>query len=123
MLLVNYLKQLSFGRLLLWLYLVWYLAISIVYFDADLELWLTALGISLIVGSALVLSTNHWPTMRLFLIPFCVSSYSMLIKDKGCVVIFPPDLETNSIALLAIAGFLLIIVLVKQLGTIKQRTG
>jgi hypothetical protein len=93
----------------LWSYLIWYLSISILYFDSDPGLWLTALGISFIVGFALVLSTCRepfdlralgcWQTLRLFLIPFCVSSYSLLIKDKNCFLIFPPDLKTNSIAI------------------------
>ena len=122
---INYFKQLHAGKLLLWCYLIWYLSISIIYFDDDARLWLTALGISLIVGFALVLSTTCWPvdiktldrwqTLRLFLIPFCVSSYSLLIKDKNCFLIFPPDLETNSIALSAIFSFLLFVVLIKKL--------
>jgi len=122
---INYFKQLHAGKLLLWCYLIWYLSISIIYFDDDARLWLTALGISLIVGFALVLSTTCWPvdiktldrwqTLRLFLIPFCVSSYSLLIKDKNCFLIFPPELETNSIALSAIFSFLLFVVLIKKL--------
>ena len=118
-----YLGRLHAGKLLLWSYLIWYMVISLQYFDPDPTLWLTALGISLIVGIALVLSTSGWPirpdslkswqTLRLFLIPFCVSSYSMLIKDKGCFLIFPPDFRTNAIALSAIGGFLLMVGLVK----------
>ncbi len=121
---INYLKQLHAGKLLLWCYFIWYLSISIIYFDDDSRLWLTALGISLIVGFALVLSTTCWPvdiktldrwqTMRLFLIPFCVSSYSLLIKDKNCFLIFPPELETNGIALSAIFSFLLFVLLIKK---------
>jgi len=122
---IYYIKQLPPGKLLLWSYLIWYLSISILYFDSDPGLWLTALGISLIVGFALVLSTSgepfdirvldRWQTLRLFIIPFCVSSYSLLIKDKNCFLIFPPDLKTNSIALLAIFSFLLLVVLIKKL--------
>jgi len=121
---IKYIKQLTLGKLLLWSYLIWYLSISILYFDSDPWLWLTALGLSLIVGFALVLSTTCWPvdirtldrwqTLRLFLIPFCVSSYSLLIKDKNCFLIFPPDLKTNSIALLAIFCFLFFVILIKK---------
>jgi len=122
---INYIKNLALGKLLLWVYFIWYLSISILYFDSDPRLWLTALGISVIVGIALVLSTTCWPveirtldrwqTLRLFLIPFCVSSYSLLVKDKNCFLIFPPDLKTNAIALLAIFSFLLFVVLIKKL--------
>jgi len=122
---INYIKHLALGKLLLWVYFIWYLSISILYFDGDPRLWLTALGISVIVGFALVLSTTCWPveirtldrwqTLRLFLIPFCVSSYSLLIKDKNCFLIFPPDLETNAIALLAILSFLLFVLVIKKL--------
>ncbi|MFV2004798.1 MAG: hypothetical protein ACC650_06290 [Gammaproteobacteria bacterium] len=122
---INYIKNLALGKLLLWVYFIWYLSISILYFDSDPRLWLTALGISVIVGIALVLSTTCWPveirtldrwqTLRLFLIPFCVSSYSLLVKDKNCFLIFPPDLKTNTIALLAIFSFLLFVVLIKKI--------
>lgn len=124
--LLRYLAQLYPGKILLWVYLIWYLTISTLYFDDDPKLWLTAFGISLIVGFALVLSTtcrpinirelDRWQTFRLFLIPFLVSSYSLLIKDKGCFVIFPPDLKTNSIALIVIVCFLLFVVLVKKMS-------
>ena len=33
--------------------------------------------------------------LRLFLMPFCVSSFSQLIKGKGFVLVFPPDLHEN----------------------------
>ncbi|MDT8283478.1 MAG: hypothetical protein RQ982_11815 [Gammaproteobacteria bacterium] len=124
--LFRYIAQLSLGKMFLWVYLIWYITISTFYFDDDPKLWLTALGISLIVGFALVLSTTYWPikireldhwqTFRLFLIPFLVSSYSSLIKDKGCFVIFPPDLKTNSIALSVIISFLIFVVLVKKIS-------
>ncbi len=121
---VDYVRQLQFDKLLLWSYFIWYLSISVLYFDADPKLWFTALGIALIVGIALVLSTTCWPIdvkildrwqmLRLFLIPFCVSSYSLLIKDKDCFLIFPPDLKTNSIALSAIFCFLVFVILIKK---------
>jgi len=128
---LRYIAQLYPGNILLWVYLIWYLTISTLYFDDDPKLWLTALGISLIVGFALVLSTSCWPiniraldrwqTFRLFLIPFLVSSYSLLIKDKGCFVIFPPDLKTNSIALGIIISFVIIVVLVKKMSGNKSK--
>jgi hypothetical protein len=59
--LLRYIAQLYPGKILLWIYLIWYLTISTLYFDGDKKLWLTAFGISLIVGFALVLSTTCWP--------------------------------------------------------------
>ena len=121
---ISYLHQLRSDKLLLWFYLVWYLTISVIYFDSDPMIWGTAVGIALIVGFALLLNVSGWPVnfhkldrwqvLRFFLIPFCVSSYSLLIRDKGCVLIFPPDLNTNAIALSVIAGFLTIVLLAKK---------
>ena len=71
------------------------------YFDPSPRLWLTSLGLSLIVGFALFLSTTsaslgtlkleRWPIIRLFMMPFCVSSFSALVKGKGFFLIFSPD--------------------------------
>jgi hypothetical protein len=70
------------------------------YFDSRLDLWLTSLGLSGIIGFALCLSTTaastgvrlgFWPTFRLFLMPFCVSSFAALVKGKGFVLIFSPQ--------------------------------
>src|SRR6185295_18400480 len=90
--LLRYLANLSTGRLILWCYLIWYVVVLVRYFDASARLWLTSLGISLIVGVALYLSTTargpnlvklgFWQTFRLFLMPFCVSSFAALVKGK-----------------------------------------
>jgi hypothetical protein len=98
--LIRYLANLSTGRLILWCYLVWYLVVLIRYFDPSLRLWLTSLGLSLIIGFALYLSTtassankvklDRWQTFRLFLMPFCVSSFAALVKGKGFILIFSP---------------------------------
>ena len=53
--LIRYLANLSTGRLILWCYFIWYLAVLIRYFDPSLRLWLTSLGLSLIIGFALFL--------------------------------------------------------------------
>ena len=98
--LIRYLTNLSTGRLILWCYLIWYLVVLDRYFDASLRLWLTSLGLSLIVGFALFISTAKagatrvklelWQILRLFLMPFCVSSFSALVKGHGFVLIFSP---------------------------------
>ena len=98
---LNYLARLSKGRLILWCYLIWYLVVLVRYFDPSPRLWLTSLGISAIVGVALYVSTaasgtnnvrlDRWQIFRLFLMPFCVSSFAALVKGKGFVLIFSPE--------------------------------
>jgi len=97
---IRYLRNLSPGRLILWCYFIWYLVVLVRYFDPNLRLWLTSLGLSLIIGFALYISTTaagnkevkleRWQVFRLFLMPFCVSSFSALVKGKGFVLVFSP---------------------------------
>ena len=91
---MRYLSQLTAGRIALWCYLWWYLFFAGRYFDRTPALWLTSLGISGIVGVALFISTSsaqtqlgRWQTIRLFLMPFCVSSFSALVKGKGFILV------------------------------------
>src|SRR4051812_46061874 len=99
--LTRYLANLSAGRLLLWCYLIWYLVVLVRYFDPHPRLWLTSLGISAIIGVALYVSTTaspsyqggglgFWPTVRLFMMPFCVSSFAALVKGEGFILVFSP---------------------------------
>lgn len=105
--LAAYLRNLSTGRLILWCYLIWYAVVLARYFDPRPRLWLTSLGLSAIIGVALYISTtagaNHvrldrWQTFRLFLMPFCVSSFAALVKDAGFVLIFSPRWEEVGVA-------------------------
>jgi hypothetical protein len=99
--LIRYLRNLSTGRLILWCYLIWYLVVLVRYFDPNPRLWLTSLGLSGIIGMALYISTtaggtkavqlDRWQTFRLFLMPFCVSSFAALVKGRGFVLIFSPN--------------------------------
>jgi len=89
---VPYLANLSAGRFVLWCYFIYWLLIVVRYFDPDPQIWLTSLGLSLIIGLALYLNTTRsgvvrvrlgrWPTFRLFLTPFCVSSFSAPVKGQ-----------------------------------------
>src|SRR5438270_8262406 len=98
--LLKYLRSMSAGRLILWCYFIWYLVVLVRYFDPSPSLWLTSLGLSLIIGVALLINTTAsgtrrvrlepWPTFRLFLTPFCVSSFSALVKGHGFFLIFSP---------------------------------
>src|ERR1051325_1463964 len=105
----RYLAGLNRGRFILWCYLIWYLVVLVRYFDPNPRLWLTSLGLSCIIGVALYISTTSapgsvklefWPTFRLFLMPFCVSSFAALVKEKGFVLIFSP----KPLEILAAAG-------------------
>src|SRR6059036_2312737 len=98
--LIHYLSTLSKGRLILWCYFLWYLVVLVRYFDPSPRLWLTSVGLSLIIGFALFVSTTAagenkvklepWQIIRLFMMPFCVSSFAALVKGKGFVLIFSP---------------------------------
>ena len=94
---VRYLAGLRAGKIVLWCYLAWYLVVAARYFDPAPSIWINSLGISAVIGVALVLSTgglrgaDRWQIFRLFLMPFCVSSFSSLIKGRGFFLIVPPQ--------------------------------
>ncbi len=126
--LIRYLANLSKGRLILWCYFIWYVVVLVRYFDPSPRLWLTSLGLSLIIGAALFISTakagavrvelGRWQVIRLFLMPFCVSSFSALVKGRGFVLIFSP----KPVEILAGAGLCaLLCVLVFLLKRREQR--
>jgi hypothetical protein len=119
---LRYLAQLPAGKIVLWCFLLWYLATVFHHFDATPGIWLSALGISAIIGFALYLSVrepgkappDRWTVLRLFLMPFCVSSFSQLIKGKGFVLLFPPSLEENLVSLTVCAVFVAAVLLIKH---------
>ena len=122
--LLHYLRELSTGRVILWCYAIWYTVNVIGHFDSRPRIWLTSLGLSGIIGAALIISTrpagvqrtrmDPWVTFRLFLMPFCVSSFAALVKDAGFVLIFPPSWRENLIGLAAIVAFLAVVYIVKK---------
>lgn len=85
------------GKIVLWCYLIWYLTTVYFHFDPAPQIWINALGISAIIGFALMLSVSagggFWQNFRLFMMPFGVSSFSALIKGKSFVFIFSPVLN------------------------------
>jgi hypothetical protein len=115
----TYLATLSGGRTVLWCYAIWYAVTVVHHFDPRPTLWLTSAGLSAIIGIALVISTrtsstgtmrlDRWQVLRLFLMPFCVSSFAALVKDAGYVLVFPPTLHENLMGAAAIALFLLLV--------------
>ena len=120
--LIGYLRNLSTGRLILWCYFIWYLVVLVRYFDPHPRLWFTSLGLSIIIGFALYLSTagsgttkvklDCWQTFRLFLMPFCVSSFAALVKEHGFILIFSPRPSEIGIA---VGLCLLLCIIVKAL--------
>lgn len=119
---LGYFARLRGGKIVLWCYLVWYLATVWHLWDPDPRLWLNAAGISLVIGFALLLSVapagnpgkrDPWQTMRLFAMPFCVSSFSSLIKNQGFVLVFPSDPEKLLHNVAACTLFLLCLAVLK----------
>jgi hypothetical protein len=109
---LKYFAQLSTGKTILWCYLIWYVMTVCRYFDPTPAIWLNSLGISIVIGLALILSvsnadgrTDPWQTFRLFLMPFCVSSFSSLIKGQGFFLVFPPTFVELAVSLAACAVF------------------
>jgi hypothetical protein len=97
---IRYFASLRVPKLALWCYLAWYLTMVANYFDPSPVIWLTALGMSALIGIALIFATkvqgqgmDRWTKIRLFMFPFCVSSYSTLIKGKGFILIFPTHIR------------------------------
>lgn len=119
-----YFGTIEAGKMILWCYLIWYLVIVAFYYDDSPKIWLNALGISAVIGSGLRLSItappgdpgDHWQTLRLYLMPFCVSSFSTLTKDQGFLLFIPPHLPEMVTAIVCCLVFLLAIVAIKANG-------
>ena len=118
----RYLAKLETGKLVLWCYLIWYLVTLFFYFDPSPAIWINSIGINVIIGIALLLSVggngakrpDRWQLFRLFLMPFCVSSFSSLIKGHGFILIIPPRPVEQMTAVGACAIFVLFVVVVKR---------
>jgi hypothetical protein len=128
--LLRYLANLTTGRIILWCYAIWYVVNVIAQFDARPRLWLNSLGLAAIIGTALLISTrasskgptelDRWQIFRLYLMPFCVSSFAALIKDANYVLIFPPSLRENLHGVGLITAFVLVILVLKKFKLAKQ---
>jgi hypothetical protein len=53
--------------------------------------------------------------------PFCVSSFSQLIKGKGFWLVFPPGVHELAASLLACAVFVTLVFVVKSVATLRAR--
>jgi hypothetical protein len=95
--LLSYFANLTTGRTILWCYLIWYLVVLFHYFDPSVRIWLTSVGLAVIVGTALYISSTAqgnrlggWQIARLYMMPFFVSSFSALVKGMGFILVFSP---------------------------------
>jgi hypothetical protein len=125
---IRYFSRIRAPKLVLWCYLAWYAAISACYFDSSPVIWLSAIGMSAVIGIALIFATkvpgqamDRWTMFRLFLFPFCVSSYSALIKGKGFFLIFPTEPRPLLTGLSACAAMLLFQAACRWLAAGKSR--
>jgi hypothetical protein len=121
--LLDYFRKLDSPRIILWCYAIWYTVVLVRYFDANPQIWLTSLGLSAIIGCALLLSTRAatrgaplagWGVFRLFLMPFCVSSFSALVKGRGFFLIFSPRWEETLTASTFCAAFCGLVALLRR---------
>jgi hypothetical protein len=120
----RYLANLNLGRIILWCYATWYLVNVAFHFDPRPRLWITSIGLSAIIGTALVISTrtssrgtmdlDRWQVFRLYLMPFCVSSFAALVKDENYVLVFPPSGKQNLVGFGLMAGFIAVVLFLKK---------
>lgn len=121
---LRYFASLSAGKTILWCYLIWYLITAFNYFDPTPAIWLNSVGISAVIGFALILSVggaplksvDRWQTFRLFLMPFCVSSFSSLIKGQGFMLIMPPRPAQQLASVGACTVFVLLVTALKRVA-------
>lgn len=123
---MRYFAGLTPGRYVLWCYFLWWATVLVRYFDPNPRIWLTSLGLSVIIGIALYINTTAsgsarvrlqpWPTFRLFLTPFCVSSFAALVKDRGFFLIFSPRWEEMAAAASACGILGTVVLLAKRLA-------
>jgi hypothetical protein len=121
---IHYLATLSKGRIILWCYAIWYTVNVVNHFDPRPGIWLTSIGLSAIIGTALLISTrssstgttvlDRWQIFRLYLMPFCVSSFAALVKDAQYLLVFPPSLKENLIGFGLITVFVAVVLALKR---------
>ena len=123
----SYFVHIKPGRLVLWCYLIWYFVTLYYHFDPTPKLWINSVGISVVIGTALMLSVSasatadYWQTFRLYWMPFAVSSFAALIKNQHYFVIFSSDIGEVLIALGCCGLFLAIVAIVKWSYTSRER--
>jgi hypothetical protein len=121
--LIQYFYEIKVDKAILWCYFIWYVAIVYFYFEPLPKIWINSIGISAVIGTGLLLSVSsgkiggndRWQTFRLYLMQFCVSSFSALIKDRGFIVFISPKVQENLLSILCCSLFLLGILGIKSI--------
>ena len=118
--LIQYLYEIKLDKAILWCYLIWYVVVVCFHFDPSVKIWINSLGISVVIGTGLMLSVSsskgkrdHWQVFRLYLMPFGVSSFSALIKEQGFIVFISPNLKETIVSVSCCVLFLSVILVVK----------
>lgn len=121
-----YMAHIRPGRLVLWCYLIWYFVTLYYHFDPSPKLWVNSVGISVVIGTALMLSvstntsTDYWQAFRLYWMPFAVSSFAALIKNQHYFVIFSSNIGEVLTALGCCGLFLAMVAIVKWSYTNRE---
>lgn len=118
--LIQYLYEIKLDKAILWCYLIWYVTVVCFHFDPSVKIWINSIGISAVIGTGLMLSVSsskgerdRWQAFRLYLMPFCVSSFSALIKEQGFIVFISPNIKETIVSVSCCVLFILIILVVK----------
>lgn len=119
---IIYFAGLGTRKQILWCYLIWYLVTVYYRFDPSPALWINSMGISLVIGAGLMLSVaapagqkaDPWQIFRLFLMPFCVSSFAALIKGHGYIFVFPMALVELLVSVSACVIFVLCVFMLRK---------
>jgi hypothetical protein len=118
--LIQYLYEIKLDKAILWCYLIWYVIVVCFHFDPSVKIWINSIGISAVIGTGLMLSVSsskgkrdHWQAFRLYLMPFCVSSFSALIKDQGFIIFISPNITETIVSVSCCGRFLLLILVIK----------
>ena len=119
--LIQYLYEIKLDKAILWCYLIWYVIVVCFHFDPSVKIWINSIGISAVIGTGLMLSVSsskgerdRWQAFRLYLMPFCVSSFSALIKEEGFIVFISPNIKETIVSVSCCVLFILVILVVKR---------
>jgi len=118
--LIQYLYEIKLDKAILWCYLIWYVTVVFFHFDPSVKIWINSIGISAVIGTGLMLSVSstkggrdRWQAFRLYLMPFCVSSFSALIKEQGFIVFISPNIKETIVSVSCCVLFISVILVVK----------
>lgn len=120
--LIQYLYEIKLDKAILWCYLIWYVTVVCFHFDPSVKIWINSIGISAVIGTGLMLSVSsskverdRWQAFRLYLMPFCVSSFSALIKEQGFILFISPNIKETIVSVSCCVLFILVVLVVKKI--------